>query len=165
MMKEQHFRTLPGVVTCPDGYENKGGGSSLDCVACPCGLFSRNGAACANCHGWRASSDGVNCDICAAGYEKKGMYPAGPLCVRCAGGFYSSNGYGACQSCPANTYSTYGSYCDTCAPGFENVGTGSVPVCSACRCVLSDVELLTSVKTVPVGELGVCKRVTLQHCL
>ena len=137
MMKEQHFRTLPGVVTCPDGYENKGGGSSLDCVACPCGQFSRNGAACANCHGWRASSDGVNCDICAAGYEKKGMYPAGPLCVRCAGGFYSSNGYGACQSCPANTYSTYGLYCDTCAPGFENVGTGSVPVCSACRCVLS----------------------------
>ncbi len=94
MISLTHFRALSGVVTCPDGSENKGGGSSLDCVACPCGLFSRDGAACARCPGWRASSDGINCDICAPGYEKKGMYPAGPLCVICPGGFHSSSGYG-----------------------------------------------------------------------
>jgi len=118
----------PTCTQCSAGESAMNGDTA--CSSCTGGEYSTAGAAaCSTCANDMSSSDGVNCDQCAAGFEDNSG-----TCDACNDGETSIAG-GTCTSCSGNTWSTDHITCDSCFQGYGayEASDPANPTCTQCN--------------------------------
>ena len=137
---------------CADGYKNLNGNciarcmagtyfNGTECVACPVGTFSGEGATtCTACPtgSTTAGSGATYCDVCTDGYHMEDNE-----CVKdstitpevvCEPGYEPSYSGTTCEICEKGYYSNSGQYCSSCPTGSSTVGKGAISEaeCTVC---------------------------------
>ena len=131
------YTSIEDCIACPFGKSSREGASR--CYDCPVGTFSNSTVSCQECpSGWKGIAEGegenreAKCSACI-----KGQYQSEdgqPFCFPCnAGTYQSESGQQQCTDCPANSFSDQGgqSSCKDCDGIDENSKPGKT-FCSKC---------------------------------